>query len=181
MFNPHMRLNALFKMSSQFKKEREAIEILHKFTNSVIVSRRNELLQKQQNGQSNSSEPNPEDDIGAKKKMALLDVLLQSRIDGKPLTNDDIREEVDTFMFEGHDTTTSGVAFALYNIAKHPHVQRKLVEEVNEVIGQDKSTPVTLLMLNDLQYLDLVLKESMRLFPPVPMVARTITEETTIS
>lgn len=172
-----MRLTALFNLSPQRKQEKEALKILHKFTNSVIISRRDELLKKK----SPSVDQTDDDDIGAKKKMALLDVLLQSTIDGKPLTNDDIREEVDTFMFEGHDTTTSGIAFALYNIAKHPEVQMKVIEEITEVIGEDKTRPVTLQMLNDLNYLDLVLKESMRLFPPVPMIARTITEETTIS
>ncbi|GBP03883.1 Cytochrome P450 4d2 [Eumeta japonica] len=53
-------------------------------------------------------------------------------------SDEDIREEVDTFMFEGHDTTTSGIAFALYLIARHKEVQEKLVEEVKHVLGTDK-------------------------------------------
>ena len=44
---------------------------------------------------------NDYDDVGIKKKMALLDVLLGAKVDGKPLTDAEIAEEVDTFMFEG--------------------------------------------------------------------------------
>lgn len=180
MFNVHIRSNFIFNISSFYKREQAALKVLHKFTDSVIVARRNELLEKQKKGV--NEEINVDDaDVGVKKKLALLDVLLQTTIDGKPLSNVDIREEVDTFMFEGHDTTTSGISFALYCIAKHPEVQKKLITEIHDVIGEDKTKPVTLPMLNDLHYLDLVIKESLRLFPPVPIIGRTVTETTEIS
>lgn len=63
------------------------IESLHHFTESVIKARRDELLT---NGE----------EINEKKKKALLDLLLTTTMDGKALTNSDIREEIDTFMFE---------------------------------------------------------------------------------
>lgn len=118
--------------------------------------------------------------MGMKKKMVLLDVLLQSTIDGKPLTNEDIREEVDTFMFEGHDTTTSSVTFGLYCLAKHPEVQKKVLQEIHDVVGEDKSANHTQQKLNDMPYFDAVVKEALRLFSPVPFVARKMTEDVTI-
>jgi len=75
--------------------------------------------------------------------MALLDILLQSTINDKPLTDADIREEVDTFMFEGDDTTSSGVSHALYAIARHPKVQERIYEELQQVLGEDPHAPVT--------------------------------------
>lgn len=79
------------------------MKVIHDFTNSVIVSRREELESLMKKGQSDVD--NGENDVGIRKKTVFLDLLLQSTIDGQPLSNDDIREEVDTFMFEGHDTT----------------------------------------------------------------------------
>lgn len=55
--------------------------------------------------------------------MAFLDTLLSSTIDGRPLIRQEIYEEVSTFMFEGHDTTTSGVSFSVYLLSRHPDVQ----------------------------------------------------------
>ncbi|EOA94327.1 Cytochrome P450 4F14, partial [Anas platyrhynchos] len=43
--------------------------------------------------------------------------------DGNTLSDEDISAEADTFMFEGHDTTASGLAWLLYNLAHHPQHQ----------------------------------------------------------
>ena len=56
--------------------------------------------------------------------------------DGNTLTDTEILDEVETFMFEGHDTTSSGVAFALYNLAKHTEYQQKARAEVQSVLGK---------------------------------------------
>lgn len=68
---------------------------MHSFTDKVIVARREKLLS------ANNNATDAESDDGGRRKMALLDILLQSTIDGESLTNLDIREEIDTFMFEG--------------------------------------------------------------------------------
>lgn len=108
-------------------------------------------------------------------------MLLQSTIKGKQLTNYDIREEVDTFMFEGHDTTTSGISFTCYLIARHPAVQQKLFEEIRQVIGDDRDKSITMHELQDLKYLECVIKESLRLYPPVPIIGRIPESEIELS
>ena len=54
-----------------------------------------------------------------------MDLLLQysDAEPGKRLTNEDIREEVDTFMFEGHDTTAAAINWTLYLLGTHPEIQ----------------------------------------------------------
>lgn len=75
----------------------ECLQVLHQFSNSIIVQRREELMRNFHDFEHNSPELRG---VGRRKTMALLDILLQSTIDGHPLSNEDIREEVDTFMFE---------------------------------------------------------------------------------
>lgn len=82
---------------------------------------------------------------------------------------------------QGHDTTTSGITFCLYNIAKYPEVQEKCIKEIREVFGDDKTAPTTLSNLNDLHYLDLVVKESLRLYPSVPFIGRKALEDIELS
>ena len=78
---------------------------------------------------------------------------------------------------QGHDTTTSGITFCLYCIAQNPDVQRKCFQEIRDVLGDDLTKPVTLNDLNNLSYFDLVIKETLRLFPSVPLIARELQEE----
>ena len=108
--------------------------------------------------------------------MALLDVLLQATIEGNPLSNEDIREEVATFMFEGHDTVTSGISFALYLISRHPEVEEKIFQECKEVFG-DKSTVCTIRHIQELKYTEHVIKEVLRIYPPVPLIGREAKED----
>ena len=57
--------------------------------------------------------------------------------DGQGLTEQEIFDEVDTFMFEGHDTTASGLSWFLYNMARLPEIQQRCQEEVDELL-EDK-------------------------------------------
>lgn len=176
MFDVLLRNHLTFPFTKAARRERRALKVVHDASNSVIVSRRKALLEDKSTGTDAG-----EQEEGTKKKIAFLDILLQSTVNGQPLSNTDIREEVDTFMFEGHDTTTSGISFALYCIAQHPEVQKKIVQEFQEVQGQDKDTSVTLQLLNQLHYLDIVLKEVLRLYPSVPLIGRLIEEDIVIS
>ncbi|CRK95471.1 CLUMA_CG008940, isoform A [Clunio marinus] len=170
------RYDILFKFTPTYRRQQELIKLLHDFTDKVIVARREKLKNKPVSQQTDDT-----NDIGTKKKMALLDLLLQATVDGKPLTNEDIREEIDTFMFEGHDTTNSAIAFTLYNIGKYKYVQQKCFDEIKRVIGDDRNKPITMKELNELKYLELVIKETLRLYPSVPLIGREVVEEMKIN
>lgn len=170
------RSDFLFNLSADKKRQDKVIKVLHDFTTSIIRSRREELLA----GKIETDDTVDEEGVGTRKKMAFLDVLLQATIDGRPLTDKEIQEEVDTFMFEGHDTTTIAITFTLMLLAKHPEIQEKVYQEVTEIIGKDLNAPTTYRNLQDMKYLELVIKESLRLYPPVPIIGRKFTEKTEI-
>ncbi|KFB40895.1 AGAP013241-PA-like protein [Anopheles sinensis] len=174
-----IRYDFFFRLSANSRKQKKVIKALHNYTDSVIRGRRQQLEQRATGG-SDAGESVGDQDFGIKKRMAFLDMLLQATVDWRPLTDLEIREEVDTFMFEGHDTTTSAISFLLQSLAKNPDVQQKVFEEVRSIVGDDRSQPITLAMLNDMSYLDLVIKETLRLFPSVPMIGRKMLQTTEI-
>ena len=77
-------------------------------------------------------------------------------------------------LFSGHDTTTNAICFTLFVISKHPKVQRKLNEEIQQLIGDDD---VSFKSINEFKYLDIVIKETLRLYPPAPIISRRLHEE----
>jgi cytochrome P450 len=83
---------------------------------------------------------------------------------GERFTDTEIRDQLMTLMFAGHDTTTSTVTFALYELAHHPDVLERLCEEQDRVLA---GTPPTIDQLErELPYLDMVVDEVLRLYPP---------------
>jgi cytochrome P450 len=80
-------------------------------------------------------------------------------------------------LFQGHDTTAAAINFACFIIASHPDVQRKLHEEIDRVFGTDHDRPCTMEDLNELNYLECVIKETLRLFPSVPVISREVQED----
>ncbi|KAJ4433396.1 hypothetical protein ANN_15655 [Periplaneta americana] len=141
---------------------------------SVIQERKAQLLG---NGNKMQGYSGSEDEvIGKKKRKAFLDLLLEASLGGVKLTDTELREEVDTFMFEGHDTTSAGMCWALYMLGLHPEVQAKAFEE-QERVFQGSTRSVTMKDLSEMKYLEQVIKESLRLYPSVPFIGRLLNED----
>ncbi|XP_031828764.1 cytochrome P450 4g15-like [Nomia melanderi] len=117
-----------------------------------------------------------DNDVGEKKRYAFLDLLLEISKSGAQLTDEEIKEEVDTIMFEGHDTTAAGSSFVLCVLGIHQDIQQRVYEELNEIFG-GSSRPCTFQDTLEMKYLERVILETLRLFPPVPAIARLLKED----
>jgi cytochrome P450 len=88
------------------------------------------------------------------------------------MTDQQLRDEVATFMLAGHETTAVALAWTLYLLAGHTEAQDKVRAECAQVVGD---RPPTSDDLEHLTYTHKVLQESMRLYPPLPFIARAAT------
>ncbi|EMA46199.1 cytochrome P450 [Halobiforma nitratireducens] len=85
------------------------------------------------------------------------------------MSPDQIRDEVVTLLLAGHETTALSLTLTFYLLSKNPRVEQRLVEELEDVLD---SEPPTMDDLPALTYTEKVIKESMRLYPPVPGIVR---------
>ena len=71
-----------------------------------------------------------------------------------------------TFLLAGHETTSSSVCWVLHLLAQHPHEQDLLREELVKAFPDKSKINPTLEEINSLEYLNCIIKETLRLFPP---------------
>ncbi|XP_039499371.1 cytochrome P450 4g15 [Drosophila santomea] len=117
-----------------------------------------------------------DNDIGEKKRLAFLDLMLESAQNGALITDTEIKEQVDTIMFEGHDTTAAGSSFFLSLMGIHQDIQDRVLAELDSIFG-DSQRPATFQDTLEMKYLERCLMETLRMYPPVPLIARELQED----
>ncbi len=100
----------------------------------------------------------------------VLSMLLAARDEqGKGLSDKQIHDETLTFLAAGHATTAVTLTWALYLLAGHPEIHARLMDEIQRVLGTRLPTAAD---LADMPFLELVIKETMRLYPPAWTIMR---------
>jgi cytochrome P450 len=100
----------------------------------------------------------------------LLSVFLQAHDDeGVGMTDRQLHDEIMTLFLAGHETTANVLSWTWFLLGLNPEVEEKLIEELRRVLGGRVPTPAD---LPQLVYTDMVLRESMRLYPPVWVIGR---------
>jgi len=94
--------------------------------------------------------------------------------DGSAMSDRQVRDEVVTLFFAGHETTALALLFSLVLLAQHPAARSRLEAEVDEVVGD---RPPRLDDLERLPFVAGVIHEAMRLYPPAWLIAREATQD----
>ncbi|KAH9496506.1 hypothetical protein Btru_043205 [Bulinus truncatus] len=164
---PIVHFDFLYNLTKDGRRFNEMCDVAHHVAKEVIRKRQLEL------------EEDP-DLVSRKKCKDFLDILLTARDDdGQGLTSLEIRNEVDTFLFEGHDTTASGMTWTLFALAGHPEYQERVYEEVQEVLqGREY---IEWSDLPKLEFTTMCIKEALRLHTAVPFIERRLTEDIQIN
>ncbi|XP_051155980.1 cytochrome P450 4C1-like [Leptopilina boulardi] len=169
IFYPWLNYDWIFYKTKMGKDFKRSVELTNNFTIGIIKKRRQ--LRKLKNSE------DKRDEFGKRQKKAFLDLILDLDENEKVhMTDEEIREQVETFMFAGHDTVASAINWAIFNIGNNPDVQLKIHEELDAVFGVSK-VQATMQQIAELTYLDRVIKENLRMCPSVPMIGRLLTKD----
>ncbi|XP_045764148.1 cytochrome P450 4g15 [Maniola jurtina] len=203
-----LRPDLLFNFTQYAKIQNNLLSVIHGLTKKVIKRKKEEykngkksvVADTEENGVNKDAMPTKvtsveglsfgqsaglkddldvDEDVGQKKRLAFLELLLESAQGGVVISDEEIKEQVDTIMFEGHDTTAAGSSFFLSLMGIHQDIQDRVVEELDHIFG-DSDRPATFQDTLEMKYLERCLMETLRMFPPVPIIARHLKQEITL-
>lgn len=137
-------------------KHKRAAQIMDDYLYGIIRRRRVELA-------ANGAEPEAGD-------------LLGKLIAAPEMTDDLIRDQLLTMLIAGHDTSTALLSWVLYLLGVHSEAMAAVVAEIDAVIGSGDEPP-TVEQVNRLDYLDQVIKETLRLYPPIHVGNRRVPQD----
>ncbi|XP_008046560.1 cytochrome P450 4Z1 [Carlito syrichta] len=156
----------IFKFSSQGQIFNKFCQVIQQHTDKLIQDRKKSLKNKLKQ------------DTTQKKYQDFLDILLRAKDEHREhFSEEDIRAEVKTFMFAGHDTTSSAISWILYCLGKNPVHQQRCRDEIRELLGDGSA--ITWEHLSQMPYTTMCIKECLRLYPPGATIARMLNKPVT--
>ena len=136
-------------LKSRLTKMEEDVSYMNKLVDDIIAERRSG---------------------GDRVENDLLNYMLDGvdKVTGESLSDENIRYQINTFLIAGHETTSGLMSFTLHFLMEHRDVLEKAYEEVDRVLGRDISVQPTLKQVNQLQYVNQIILEALRLWPTAP-------------
>ena len=173
---PLYHIDFIYQFTADGKEYARHLNVAHEMSRYLVAERKAAL------DKSVSSERRNSHDTSHCKDF--LDVLL-TVVDetGVGLSDEEVREQVDTFLFAGHDTTSSALQWTIHYLAQHETLQEQCRREVLDVLdeGDGTSGQIEHGHLAQMTYLTQFIKESLRLSCPVPFISRQLANDTELA
>ncbi|KAF9641129.1 putative cytochrome p450 protein [Lasiodiplodia theobromae] len=140
------------------KQMQDNIHAMHKLCDDIVAERK----------------ANPDPGVND-----LLNTMLNTAdpVTGEKLDDENIRNQMVTFLIAGHETTSGTLSYLFYNLLKNPEKLHKAQQEVDAVLGDDA---IAVKHLDKLKYVDACLKETLRLNGPIGQVQRRAKHDTVL-
>ncbi|XP_046969491.1 cytochrome P450 4c3-like, partial [Vanessa cardui] len=164
LFKVWLQPDFIFNLTPYAKQQKENIELTHKFTNEVVKKKRIEYEKKV----AKSNNQTDIDSVG--KPQTVLGMLFGREIE---FTDEQLREHIDSITIAGNDTTAVVIAYTLVLLGIHQDAQNKVFQEQENIFGNSKRGALKEDIFK-MNYLERVIKESMRLYTVVPIISRNI-------
>ncbi|KAJ8954174.1 hypothetical protein NQ318_005769 [Aromia moschata] len=163
----------IFNLTSNARDFKTVSRNLHSVTEKVVREKKKAYNEKIAEIDGHFNE-NIQEHVSNKK--AFLDYLIEVTSEGSSkFTNQELANEVTTFIIAGSDTTASTSSYVFITLGIHQDLQQKVYDEIIEVVGPTR--PVEPADLPHLKYTEMFIKETLRLFPVATMILRDIDEE----
>lgn len=170
MIRPWLLIEWIYRLTKHGRQEEKQRKDLFD-TCFKMVKEKRDLLQ--------SKEHIPNEDIKKNRNISLLEYMVQINEKNLCFSDEDIVEECCTFMLAGQDSVGTATAITIFLLANHPEWQNKCIEEIDEIFNGDTRFP-TINDLKEMKCLEMCIKESLRLYPSVPLIARILGEDVKI-
>ncbi|XP_045467263.1 cytochrome P450 4C1-like [Harmonia axyridis] len=166
IFHVYYHPEIIFDMNPIGREFREVTDKLNEFSQKIIAERKTEFEQKLRGDCIEEDE---------KHIKTFLDLLLEISHKGIKFTDQEMQDEVNTFISAGSDTTAVALSFCCMTLGMYPEYQQKVYEEAIEVLGQDRYP--TKADIPKLQFTEMFIKETLRLFPIAPLFLRVASDD----
>lgn len=173
---PWMWIQCLLKFYSIGREYVECVEHIRCLSNQVIGRRIKRF-------KSHDEDDEEEESIRfhMKKKEPFIDIMIKEHLKNPSnFSIQDIVDETNIFLVAGHDTTAVAISYALLLIGHHPQVQAKIHQEIDTFFSEHSEEHLTTESLKSFIYLEAVMKESFRLYSPVPLISRVAQDDIVI-